>query len=595
MMFAALVLSGIAGFYSVIGMTTIFASSFLPVLIMTAALEGSKVITASWLYNNWNRTPFLLKSYLTIAVVVLMFITSLGIFGFLSKAHVEQAAAGAEQAAQIEKINKDIAQQNIVIDRAKQNMARAGSQGQAGDDALNKRIEDANRIIESASKRVQPQIDEQQKIIDNEAAKIELRARSTFSQIEDIDKQVTNLDSIVKSLIEQKRTAQAAARQQEQQPDRTRLAKQKSVLLKQIDDLRNSPNPVADSAKAEIAKVRAKVEEEVKQARETINSMTSRLGQGIDSNKMQAEIEAQEAVIKSADDKITQLTSDRFKIESESRKLEAEVGPIKYIAQALYGDQIDQNLLEHAVRWIIVLIIAVFDPMAVLMLVAANHGIAMWKRDRVPEEKEEEHTIRVAPGITVTPTPESEVVIETDNAPTMPPSSIDMAVIEAMIQNKLAEDRAAAENDKRMAEFLALGEEIAEKLQEKRDEPVVQPRTLAVPPAIDMLDIRTYDQPIVIPDLQPAFNHTFSFDAETGNVEVVNEADPILEPLVKEPVVEDDIVFEEPKWQIIDQLPSVDPVIETAAPTTANDFFNVIKERHRQRLEQHLNDTTDDK
>lgn len=577
MLFFALVLSGVAGFYSVIGMTTIFASSFLPVLIMTAALEGSKVITASWLYNNWNKTPFLLKSYLTAAVVVLMFITSLGIFGFLSKAHVEQAAAGAEQAAQIEKINKDIAQQNVVIERAKQNISRVGSQGQAGDEALNKRIEDANRIIESASRRAQPQIDEQQRIIDNEAAKVELRAKSTFSQIEDIDKQVANLDNIVKSLIDQKRTAQATARQQEQQPDRTRLAKQKAALLKTIDDMRNAPNPPSDAAKAEIARIRAKVDDEVKQARETINSMTSRLGQGIDSNKMQAEIEAQEAVIKAADDRITQMTSDRFKIESESRKLEAEVGPIKYIAQALYGDQIDQNLLEHAVRWIIVLIIAVFDPMAVLMLVAANHGIANWRAERQSNEPEEEHTVYVAPGIPVTETRASDIEIHSDTTPAA--AVVDMAVVEAMIQNRVAEEMAARQQQEtQAAEFYRQIDEMNQLLQAKTAaEPAVvepvQTRPSSPPPAFDMLAHRPRQ-----------VNHTFAFDAATNTVEVSTDGEVQPEPLVRPPVEEDEIEPVETVEEINEE-----PVVtaQTTAPASVNDLFDVMREKHRQRIAQH--------
>jgi len=168
-----------------------------------------------------------------------------------------------------------------------------------------------------------------------------------------------------------------------------------------------------------------------------------------------------------------------------------------------------------------------------------------------------------------------------------------------MIQNRLAEDRAAAENAKRMAEFYALGDEIAEKLEEQRKEQPVTSKPVAVPPPIDMLDIRAYDAPIAVPEPQPAFNYTFAFDASTGNVEVESESVPVIpEPLIKEPVVEDDIAaddVEASKWQIIDQLPVVETTTEPTAPATANDFFNVIKERHRQRLEQHMNDINDTK
>lgn len=86
----ALVLSSVAGWYSIIGLTAIFAGSFWPIVIMGSVLEVGKIVTSSWLYRNWHKTPLLLKSYLTFAVIILMFITSMGIFGFLSKAHIEQ-------------------------------------------------------------------------------------------------------------------------------------------------------------------------------------------------------------------------------------------------------------------------------------------------------------------------------------------------------------------------------------------------------------------------------------------------------------------------------------------------------------------------
>ena len=90
---SALSISGVAIFYSVIGLATIFPGQFVAVVIMGSVLEVGKLVTASWLYRHWNQTRFLLKSYLTIAVIVLSLITSMGIFGFLSKAHLEQNLA----------------------------------------------------------------------------------------------------------------------------------------------------------------------------------------------------------------------------------------------------------------------------------------------------------------------------------------------------------------------------------------------------------------------------------------------------------------------------------------------------------------------
>ena len=85
----ALALSGVAAYYSVIGLAAIFPGSFLPIVIMGSTLEAAKLVTVSWLYRNWKVAHFGMKSYLTVATVILMLITSMGIFGYLSKAHLE--------------------------------------------------------------------------------------------------------------------------------------------------------------------------------------------------------------------------------------------------------------------------------------------------------------------------------------------------------------------------------------------------------------------------------------------------------------------------------------------------------------------------
>ena len=486
---AAIALSSVAGYYSVIGLTTIFSSAFIPVLIMAGTLETSKVIVASWLYNNWKKTPWLLKSYLTGAVVVLMFITSLGIFGFLSKAHVEQAAAGAEQQAKVLHISQSIDQQNAIIERAKTKLANAGKGNEAGNAAINTRIDDANKVIDSANKRVQPQIDEQQRVIDAANAKIELRARSTQSQIDDIDKQVANLDNIVKSLIDQKKTSQAQARQQEQQADRTRLAKSKTELLKQIDAMRQAPDPQVDAAKIEIARLRAKVDDEIKQARTVIEQLTNKLSQGSDTDKLQADIDVQNDAIKAAEAQIETLNADKFKLETEGRKLEAETGPIKYIAQALYGDAVDQTLLEHAVRWIIVLIIIVFDPLAVLMLIAANQGLKEW-RETEPAE--------------------SDTLIETLLDPIPEESSTEPEATESQTVTLTIEGK----------------DELIAAVEGLRSEMAALNAAIAAPPAklepeIDFANLSGVAY--VAQEVEVPQNHTFDFAADTGTVTIATD------------------------------------------------------------------------
>ena len=112
---SALSISGVAIFYSVIGLATIFPGAFVPVVIMGGVLEVGKLITASWLYRNWKFTPFMLKTYLTTAVIVLSLITSMGIFGFLSKAHIEQTAMSDEQSAQVEQLDDKLARSEAKI------------------------------------------------------------------------------------------------------------------------------------------------------------------------------------------------------------------------------------------------------------------------------------------------------------------------------------------------------------------------------------------------------------------------------------------------------------------------------------------------
>ena len=588
MFIAAISLSGVAGYYSVIGLTTIFSSAFIPVLIMAGTLETSKVITASWLYNNWRNTPFLLKSYLTAAVIVLMFITSLGIFGFLSKAHVEQAAANAEQQAQILRISQEIDQQTATIASAKQKIANAGKGDEVSNAAISARIDDANKVIDSANSRMQPQIDEQQKIIDDAAAKVELRVSSIQSQISDVDKQVANLDAIIKSLIDQKYATKAQAKQTEQKAARDELAKQKSNLLAQIDAMRQAPDPVADAAKAEITRLRGKVEEEVKQTRAVIDQLTAKLSQGGDTARIQADIDAQSAIINAAEAKIEILNADKFTLETEGRKLEAETGPIKYIAQAMYGNVVDQNILEHAVRWIIVLIIVVFDPLALLMLIAANQGLAEHKALRASAKRKFETDTPAAVAETVAP------AAEITGPAVAPPVSLTIDGIDGLI-----------------TAAMQLRDEIAA-LNALISQPTVETNTQV---QTDYIEPVSYN--ITEPD-----NHTINFDSQSSVLTVESDYDNVQqvfdfsapipefepeiaatpEPIVKIPVIADDIAEEdldklaaavpdktESQWQIIDTLPDV----SDSTNKSTNEFFDDLQHLHRQRIERHLNDKSE--
>lgn len=130
----ALGISAVAAFYSIVGLMAIFSASAWSIAVMGVVLEVGKLITASWLYQNWKKVPFLLKTYLTIAVVVLMFITSMGIFGYLSKAHIDQGTGTTELYVKVERIDNRIESERKTIQRAE-------TQLNALDTALDKYLE----------------------------------------------------------------------------------------------------------------------------------------------------------------------------------------------------------------------------------------------------------------------------------------------------------------------------------------------------------------------------------------------------------------------------------------------------------------------
>lgn len=256
LLFNAVALSIIAEYYAIMGLMAIFSGSPIAIAVMGGILGLSKIVITSWLYRNWKQTSLLLKSYFLSAVCILMLLTSMGIFGYLSKAHLDQGVLSGDVAAAVSLI----------------------------DEKINIQKENINA------------------------------ARKTISQ----------LDSQVDAALS--RTTDAAG------ADRS------------------------SSIRRSQAKERAKLIDE----------------------------------IASAQKEIAKLNEERAPIAVELRKVEAEVGPIKYIAAFIYEDDPGKNTLEKAVRWLIVLIVLVFDPLAVLMFVAVNQTLARQKPQlKILQEVEE--------------------------------------------------------------------------------------------------------------------------------------------------------------------------------------------------------------
>ncbi len=341
---SALSISGVAIFYSVIGLATIFPGAFWPVVIMGSVLEVGKLITASWLYRHWKQTRFLLKTYLTIAVVVLSLITSMGIFGFLSKAHLEQNLAEDTVTQRIEIINNKIKsqetyidRQTVIIERAEKSLATTG-----------KSNKDAISIEQQSLKDVQD--------------KFKTLLAVETNTVKDLNNRIKSLDADVTAILtqqnkaffnEEKAAADLKASQKEERADinnRISEAQDRIAILKD-----------------EYAKDTAVIQSRIDKLRE---------GDTDDKSDVYAQIKEAEANILSAQNNIDDLVVEREPLESKMIKLEAEVGPVKYIAALAvdWGVTSEVNTSE-AVRWVILIIICVFDPLAVLLLIAANQSL----------------------------------------------------------------------------------------------------------------------------------------------------------------------------------------------------------------------------
>jgi hypothetical protein len=157
---AAFVLSGIAAYYSIIGLAAIFTGAFWPVVIMGGALEFAKLVTTSWLYRNWKTTPLLLRGYLTTAVVILMLITSMGIFGFLSKSHIDSTLDAGDNSTEIKMLSQ---KESITKERLEYLLARAKDPSTASN-KLDKQIQDTQKELTEINKQKLPLLKEENKL-----------------------------------------------------------------------------------------------------------------------------------------------------------------------------------------------------------------------------------------------------------------------------------------------------------------------------------------------------------------------------------------------------------------------------------------------
>ena len=555
-MFIALCISAVAIYYSVAGLVAIFAAAALPIIIMGGVLEVGKLVTAVWLHRYWQKSAWWLKTYLSISVVVLMFITSMGIFGFLSKAHIEQTSAANEQVAQLERMEDEIVRQQDIIARAEARIVKGEADADNQDVGIQDKIDAEQARIDNAYTRRQPSINEQQAIITAQENALANRVAVYEDEIASLDTELTRLNGVVDSYRDELQGTSVASVEEQVQPYRdqiaqldidlerintqaneyearisnididtsavdslkaqiasveesivvttnklqsterakiqegqaiigvtsdglfggntrraletwvtaqqarivqiqsqetqlrtqaqntvdaertrltdlvkdlrgtqtTRIDERKQSLLDTIDtirndaasgldttkaniqakidsvlttdiptnrearktaqstitELRNKEDPRIESARIEIARIRAVAEDEIANSQAVIQRLRDQIQVG-DNVDLDTLIDEQNERVRLANNEIDSIIETKFALQAEARKLEAEVGPVKYIAEFVYGGEADRDILEEAVRWVILTIIFVFDPLAVMLLIAAQYTFE-WNR-----------------------------------------------------------------------------------------------------------------------------------------------------------------------------------------------------------------------
>jgi uncharacterized small protein (DUF1192 family) len=475
-MITALAISAVAIYYSVAGLVAIFAAAAVPIMIMGGTLEVAKLVTAVWLHRYWKQAAWWLKYYLATAVLVLMFITSMGIFGFLSKAHIEQTSAGEESVAQVQQIESEVSRLNAIIVRADEKIKKLESSGTGADANIQSQIDKEQERIDKAFERINPAIEQQNKIITDargtdanrtkpyedqltsitaEILRLETSAKEYESKIENLDSDSSGVEPLLAQIaaleeeiirvtnqLQSKENGQVRAGQaiigvtsdglfggntrtalakwvQGQRDritqiqgevaqvrkdatstvdaERVRLAgvvkdirtvqipalkERELVMLGKIDKVRQTESPVIQTARDEIQRLRESAESQVKNSQALIERLRSQLAQTDKAVEIDAAVDDQLLKIKVAEAELETLTEKKYKLEGEYRMLEAEVGPIKYIAEFIYGETADNTMLEEAVRWVILIIIFVFDPLAVLLLIASQYTFDFVRRNK---------------------------------------------------------------------------------------------------------------------------------------------------------------------------------------------------------------------
>jgi hypothetical protein len=375
---SALSISGVAIFYSVIGLATIFPGAFWPVVIMGSVLEVGKLVTASWLYRNWRHTRWLLKTYLTTAVIVLICITSMGIFGFLSKAHLEQNLAEDTVTQRIEIINSKIASEETYIKRQKDTIVRLES-------TLNRTTTSNTGALDIEIQSLKDAEDKFKTLLaveTNTVKDLNDQLKTTLKDLNDrlrtLDKDVSDVLTSNKSFFNEEKAAAdlKASQKDEREQIAIKIAEAEQTIAIKIAEAQKRIQILKDDYAKDTAKIQARID-------------SLRKSNVADNSGVNNDIVKAEQNIIDAQNRIDGYIVEREPLQSSMLKLEAEVGPVKYIAALAVDFGItDKVNTSEAVRWVILIIIVVFDPLAVLLLIAANQSFLRRFPVKAPKPQE---------------------------------------------------------------------------------------------------------------------------------------------------------------------------------------------------------------
>ena len=366
-------IAGIAAYFSVLGLATIFAGAFIGIVIMAGALEFGKIVTAAYLHLFWDRLNYQ-KWLMATMVFVLMLITSLGIFGYLSKAHSEQTGDTAQAQSVVTRIDNLIAREEAKIETYEGRISTLGVSTIDVSDS----IEQQEIIRDGAWDRVQGDIDYAQ------------------GQIESLRGQLTTLDSAVNNLREkgvEVITTDEGGVFQGAETETIDYVAQANELFTQQSEQRQQ-------IREDIAVQQGNIDRYRQQAQNTIdgaNAEIKRLQQAStgDADEIIEKTDEYNLLIDQTYDKIDELKLEKFDSEQVILTLEREVGPIKYIAEVIYGQEDSVKYLDNAVRWVIYMLIFVFDPLAVLLLISSIGQVYREEEKSRPIINEKRYVLQV--------------------------------------------------------------------------------------------------------------------------------------------------------------------------------------------------------